>query len=226
MVEADPAFQRSFQVVPAEIAMVELDQLVVFQKHINLTYVGMLQTALGRDPDEEAIFRLCLPFEHPNPPVRGTRTAQNAFTFISPSDDFRFLDVAVLRGDQLSGYSPNGVVAYVVALVVGYGSNYVNALHANGRLVLNNGSHRAYALRDLGVTRVPCVVQHVSRAEEPEVVGSCDVPKNPALYLEAPRPPMLKDYFDAKLRTVVPVPRKLRQVNVSFGAQQAEIPAA
>jgi hypothetical protein len=226
LVQADPTFQRSFQVVPVEIGMVELDRLVVFQKHIDLTYVGMLQAALGSDADEEAIFRLCLPFEHANPPVRVMRTAQNAYTFISPSNDFRLLDVPVLRGDQLSGYASNGVAAYVVALVVGYGSNYLNALHSNGRLILNNGSHRAYALRDIGVTHVPCIVQHLSRPEELEVIAAGDVPKNPELYLEAPRPPMLKDYFDAKLRTVVPVPRKLRQVNLSFGAQQADIPAA
>src|SRR5712692_1275041 len=37
-VYADPVFQRSFQVVPTDIGIVQLDRLVVFQKSINLTY--------------------------------------------------------------------------------------------------------------------------------------------------------------------------------------------
>src|SRR2546430_11202463 len=41
-------------------------------------------------------------------------------------------------------------------------------------LILNNGSHRAYALRELGITRVPCIVQHVSCREELNVLACTD----------------------------------------------------
>ncbi|MCZ7673841.1 MAG: hypothetical protein M5U34_45330 [Chloroflexi bacterium] len=39
----DPIYQRSFSIVPASIGMVELDRLVVYQKHINLEYVRRIQ---------------------------------------------------------------------------------------------------------------------------------------------------------------------------------------
>ena len=51
---------------------------------------------------------------------------------------------------RLSDYHAAGVVAGVVGLVIGYSSNYLNVVAAERRPVLNNGYHRAYALRALG----------------------------------------------------------------------------
>jgi hypothetical protein len=38
-------------------------------------------------------------------------------------------------------------------------------------------------------------------------------------------PPMLKDYFDPKLRKIVPVIRRLRQVTVKFQVDEGYVPA-
>jgi hypothetical protein len=225
LVLADPMYRRSYQVVPTEIGMVDLDRLVVFQKHIDLTYVEGLKKGLGRSPTAEVLFRFCLPFHHPHPSARVMQTAANSFSFISASNDFRFIEAVLLSPQQLQNYAPQGPVVAVLGLVVGYGSNFLNALFVEDRLILNNGSHRAFALRDMGISRVPCIVQRVSRREELELVGSGDVQQNPDRYLKAARPPVLKDYFDPALRKVVPVPRKLRQVRISFGLEQTDIPA-
>ena len=91
--------------------------------------------------------------------------------------------------------------------------------------MLNNGSHRAFALRDLGITHVPCIMQRVSRRDELELVGSPDVQQNPDRYLKAARPPVLKDYFDPALRKIIPVVRKHLMARVSFGYEQGDIPA-
>jgi hypothetical protein len=221
----DPMFQRSFQFVPTEIGIVELDRLVVFQKHINLAYVSELKRKIGQSPRPEAVFQLCLPFDHPHPSVKMRQTAPNAYTFISPSDDFRLLEAALLKPQQIAEYSPHGPMVAVVGLVMGYGSNFLNAIHAENRLILNNGSHRAFALRDLGITHVPCIIQRVSRRDELELVGSPDVQQNPDRYLKAARPPVLKDYFDPALRKIIPVVRKHRMARVSFGYEQGDIPA-
>jgi hypothetical protein len=223
---ADPMFQRSFAIVPTEIGLVELDRLVVFQKHINLSHVQRLKATLGSSPDDEAIFRFCLPFDHPTPEVRSMRIAQNAYAFVSPSEDFRFHEPVVLKPSQITGFSPQGPIVTVVGLMVGYGSNYLNAIHAENRLILNNGSHRAFALREIGIKFAPCVIQHVSRREEIEVVGSHDLQENPDRYLKGPRPPLLKDYFDPKLRKVVSIPRKLRQVRITFAKEELDVPAS
>ncbi len=222
---ADPMLKQSFQVVPTSVGMVELDRLVVFQKQINLSFVKSLQEALGREPDFERVFRFCLPFDHPHPPAQIMQMAGNAFTFISHSNDLRFLDASLFDPVQILGYAPQGPAVAVVGLVVGYGSNFLNAALIEGRLVLGNGSHRAYALREIGITRVPCLIQHVTRRDELEVLGFGDLHKNADNYLKSPRPPVLKDYFDPELRKLVQVPRKLRQVRITFGVEQVDIPA-
>ena len=112
-----------------------------------------------------------------------------------------------------------------LALIVGYGSNFLNVAHVENRLVLGNGSHRAYALRDSGITHAPCIVQTISRREEIEVLGLGDLQQNADMHLKNPRPPLLKDYFDPALSKIVPVARKQRALQVSFGVQQIEIPA-
>lgn len=143
------------------MGIVELDRLVVFQKHINLDYVAQLASGLSADSSLEDIFRFCLLGEYPQPPISHGRVAQSAFVFASPSTDLRFLDVALLDDSQSAGLPPRGRSTSAVALLVGYGSNLLNAIHVENRLVLNNGSHRAYALRELGITHAPCVVQRV-----------------------------------------------------------------
>ena len=112
----------------------------------------------------------------------------------------------------------------VLGLAIGYGSNFLNVLHVENRLVLGNGSHRAYALRDLGVTQIPCLVQRVTRRDELDIVASGDLASSPDRYLKSARPPMLRDYFDPALRKIVPVYRKNRVVRIQFGVEQTDIP--
>ncbi len=222
---ADQMFQRSFSLVPSNIGVVELDRLVVFQKSINLTHVHRIQETLSAPPSKEEIFRICLPFDHPQPAVRGARITNNSYVFVSPSNDLRFLETILLEPSQITNYSPQGPMAGAVGLIVGFGANYLQAIYAENRLILGNGSHRAYALRELGITHVPCVIQHVSRREELILTGAPDVQQNPNLYLRSPRPPLLKDYFNPKLRKLVAVPQRQRQVKITFGIEQVDIPA-
>ena len=56
----------------------------------------------------------------------------------------------MLRPEQVTDYQAAGPLAGVVGVAVGYGSNFLNAVALGGRLVLNNGFHRAYALRPSG----------------------------------------------------------------------------
>jgi hypothetical protein len=112
-----------------------------------------------------------------------------------------------------------------LGLGIGYGSNFLNVLHVENRLVLGNGSHRAYALRDLGITQIPCLIQRVTRRDELDLVASGEVASSPDRYLKVARPPMLRDYFDPALRKIVPVYRKNRVVRIQYVIEQTDIPA-
>jgi len=221
----DPLIVHGFNSVPTNIAMVELDRMVVYQKHIDLAYVRRLKEKLGPSPTEEEIFRICLPFDHPRPPIKWSRAHQNTYVFVSLSNDLRFLGAMPLQAGHITDYPPPGTLAGVVGLAVGFGSNFLNAIYAENRLVLNNGSHRAFALRELGVTRAPCIIQLVSSRDELEVVASARLREGAEYHFRHPRPSLLKDYFNPKLRKIVPVHRRVRQVTVKFEVDEAYVPA-
>ena len=221
----DPVVQRSFNTVPTEVAIVELDRMVVYQKHIDLTFVRQLERKLGPSPTEEQIFRTCLPYDHPHPPVKWSRMRRNSYVFMSPSNDLRFLGAIRLKPADIMRSCSSGNLVGIVGLAVGFGSNFMNAIYAENRLVLNNGSHRAYTLRKMGITHVPCIIQHLGSWDQLDVIASTEVAENPDFFLKNARPSMLKDYFNPKLRQVMPVHRRLQQITVKFEVEENSVPA-
>ncbi|HTK56106.1 MAG TPA: hypothetical protein VL295_04735 [Gemmatimonadales bacterium] len=220
----DPLIKHGFNTLPTQIALVPLDQLVVYQRHIDLTHVEGIVARLGTDPAPEAVFRTCLPTEHHLPPVEWSQVGENKFIFVSPSNDLRSLGPMPLDPENIRHYPPPGALVGVAGIGVGFGSNFLNTVYAEGRLVLTNGSHRAYALRSLGVTHAPCIVQHVADRDELELVASSQVRKDPDLYLKAPRPSMLPDYFHPELQLTLPVHRRARQVTVRIEVEEEYVP--
>jgi hypothetical protein len=222
----DPLVRNGFNTVPTDVALVELDRLVVYQKHIDLTYVRQLTSKLGgRAPTNDQIFRTCLLHDHDEAPVKWSRVTNDRFVFVSSSNDLRFLGAVPLQREQIKDYPERGKFVGLVGIAVGLGSNFMNAVSAENRLILNNGSHRAYTLRSLGVTHVPCIIQHAASRDEVDAVAATEVRKNPDAYLKHPRPSMLKDYFDPALHLVMPVYRRLRQVTVRFEIEETAVPA-
>ena len=201
-----------------------LDRLIASQKSVNLTHVERVKEQLGPSPDLEAVFRTCLPFDHPTPPYRVGRVATHSFVVTSESNDLRFLESIVIRPEQLSDYQSSGPLAGVVGVAVGYGSNFLNAIACDRRLVLNNGFHRAYALRALGVTHVPCVVQRLNGRADLEFVGRAAIRRDADVLLDAPRPPVMKDFFDPLLCRRVTRARRTRQVRVTFTVEELDVP--
>ena len=221
----DPLVRYGFNTVPTDVALVALDRLVVYQKHIDLAFARRLEQTLGPAPDHEQIFRACLASDHPRPPATWAREHDDSFVFVSPSNDLRFLGAMRLEQTDITNHAPPGAVVGVVGIAVGFSANFLNALYAEKRLILNNGSHRAYALRRLGVTHVPCIVQHVPSREALDVVAPSALRRDPDGYLRQPRPPMLKDYFDTRLHTVLPVRRRTHQVTIRVKVEASSLPA-
>lgn len=221
----DPLYDHAFDIVDTSVGMVELDRMVVYQKHIDLAHTRALVDKIGKNPTPEAVFRLCLPFDHPRPPVKWMRTHGDQFAFVSPSNDLRILNTMSLEAHHIRNYTMSGTIVGVVGLPVGFGSNFLNVVQTQGRIVLRNGSHRAYALRAAGVKHVPCVIQHVRNREELKVVQSSDLSRNPHRYLSPRRPPMLRDYFDPKLHSVIPCVRQWRHVRIKFWHDESDLPA-
>ena len=222
----DPLVRNGFNTVPTEVAMVELDRTVVYQERIDVTFARRLAQKLGSAPTGAELFRICLPYDHPQPPVKWTRVHHDKFVFQSPSNDLRFLGPMPMEPAHIvKEYPPPGSLVGVVGIAVGFGSNFMNAVYAEKRLILTNGSHRAYTLRKLGVTHAPCIVQHVSSRDELDLVAASEVRRRPEHFLKGPRPATVKDYFDPRLHKVMQVQRRLRQVTVRFEVDEHYVPA-
>ena len=200
-------FREAFGTLPTRILMVELDRLIVSQTHIERPFADSLCGGLGPSPDPEALFRFCLPLDRPNPPVRVQRLSADRYLFASGSTDFRAHPAGLLAPGlpkRLAGFGP---ISAALAIPVGFGSNFMSAVRSGTRAVLQNGYHRAYALRALGITHAPCVVTDVTRKDELKVAAGETVCDDPEFYFAAGRPPLLKDFFDPKIRRVLPVVR-------------------
>jgi hypothetical protein len=217
-VMADARYRRTFDTLPARIAMVELDRLVVCQNHVTYNFVEDLKSRLGPHPDPEALFRFCLPLDTPQTPVEIRKVGSQRYVFRCDSTDFRFHESVLLHPDQIVGHEAHGALAGIVGLMVGHSSNFLNAIHDDdsNRLLLNNGYHRACALRELGITHAPCLVQTVTRRDELDITAKPIVSENPGYYFNAPRPPVLKDFGNPRIRKMIPVKKVVRMIEISF----------
>lgn len=217
----DPGFRRDFGSVPIAFAMVELDRLVVYQRDVMLGHVPRVAARLGAERDEASLLRVCLPPSGECGAVSVTESGPGTFTFASHSHDLRHFRSHVIPATSVPGFEGGG--AHAVAVVVGFGSNCLNAVRFNRRLVLNNGYHRAYALRRLGFTHAPCAIQALSVADELEVVGNSDIADDAERLFESPRPPLLKDFLDPALTCVLKVPAARKQIQVSVSVQSLRV---
>jgi hypothetical protein len=217
-VKRSTRYTSTFDSLPTRVAMVELSKLVVCQNHVTHTFVEGLKTRLGPRPDPAALLRFCLPLEEGRTPVKIREVGAKRFVFSSDSTDFRFHESVLLTPQQLAGYDSFGEIAGVVGLVVGFSSNFLNALcdDDSGRLLLHNGYHRACALLELGITHAPCVVQTVSSRDELDIVAKSVVASDPGYFLNGPRPPLLKDFVDPRIRKVLPIKKVSRMIEVNF----------
>lgn len=204
-VKASPFYKEAFGALPDRILMVELDRLMVAQTHVERSFTDSLCAGLKPDADLETLFRFCLPLDRPTPPVRIQRLGEVRYLFSSGSTDFRVHPTALLRPGQIKGHSSFGPVSAALAVVVGFGSNFLSAVRSGKRLVLHNGYHRAYALRAMGFTHAPCAVTEVTRKDELRLAAGDTVCGDPEFFFAAKRPPLLKDFFDPKLRKILPV---------------------
>jgi hypothetical protein len=221
-VRVDSRYRKTFDSLPTRFGLVELDKLVVYQTHINGSFVNTLKTRIDPNPDPVALFHFCLPLETPDTPFRIQKVGSNRYVFCSESTDFRFQEPILLSPEQIHNYESYGSIAGAVGLPVGFGSNFLNVIHDddNQRLLLHNGYHRACALHALGVTHAPCIIQTVTRRDELDISAHSDVTKSPGYYFNAPRPPLLKDFFDPKIRKILPVKKMFRMVEVNFEVRE------
>jgi hypothetical protein len=222
-VRADARFKRAFDTLPAKFVMIELAKLVVPQPHVNFDHAERLKRRLADIHDDEGLFHFCQPLDRHEPDVQVRKLDDNRYMFWSLSSDFRYHETTFFKEQDVPGYDPMGPIGSILGLSLGYGSNFLNAIVSDGRAVLHNGHHRAYALLERGITHAPCIIQKVTRRDELNLVAPRAVREAPAFYYKAPRPPLLKDFLDPRFRLVMDIPTIARVVEISIEIKEFEI---
>ena len=90
-------------------------------------------------------------------------------------------------------------------------------------MVLNNGTHRAYALRAAGITRIPCVVQAIEHPDELAYAGGTELTEDYLALFQSPRPPLFKDFFDPNLAFEFDAAKTTRQIEISIDVKTVRI---
>jgi hypothetical protein len=189
---------------------------------VTKTFIEALKSRLDHNPDPESLFNFCLPLRVAIPPVHVQKVSSKRYVFQCPSSDFQFQETLLINPEQLAGCENYGITTNAVGLLVGLGSNFLNVLQDDDskRLLLHNGYHRACALRSLGITHAPCIIQTVTRRDELDIVAHSTVAQSPGCYFNAPRPPLLKDFFDPKICKVLPTKKLLKTVEINFDIKE------
>jgi len=216
---------QTFMHLPFSFALVEIDKLVAPQRSVNLDYVERLQVAFRDKTSLSELISICLSPVREMPPIQHLEVANNTHMFSSPNTDLRFLGAFFkkLRPEDLQFAELGGIPAAAIITFIGYGGAPVNVFRWENRLVLNNGFHRLFALRSLGVTSVPVVVQHVQniQLEFPSIVGG--LPRE--YLLGVARPVLMKDFFEDGFCVTLNAKRRVRGISVQAAVGQFDVPS-
>lgn len=218
-----PQFQRVFSSVPISFGLVALDALIVYQHSITLSTVKAIRDSLPQIMTPAALAATCLPLDVTKADFQSHRLTKREFIFHSNSHDMRFLGAQLIEPALVPNLVADGFTSAVVALSVGFSSNVLNVIRYQNRMVLNNGYHRAYALRSLGVTHVPCVIQVCRHWEDVGLAGASEMSQNSDLYFSSQRPPLFKDYFDPNLTSRYTTMRQRRQIQLKIEIDSKKI---
>jgi hypothetical protein len=221
---ADPLFGRTFQ-LPSEVRFVEIDKVIAYQRMVHLGYVGRLQDSVGPRPSDDEVLRLCVSPEREMDPIQHLAFGNAAHTFSSRNSDIRFLGAFLKRNltaVDVGFAEGGGVPAAAIIAFVGYGTPMVNAFLVGRRVILNNGFHRVVALRQLGVERVPLVLQ---RVENPDLELPAELGGISRDYLiRHPRPALVNDFLEPGFTLKLRARERMRVVNLSVQVGQQDVP--
>jgi hypothetical protein len=198
--------------------------LIVWQPFVDQTHAEKLKETLSAVPSERELVRFAVGGILPTPTVTVNKMGGNTFLLSSMSHDLRVLDIRALGAESCKEQQCFGFPLAALGIFAGQGPNLIHAFSIGKRTVLLNGTHRVFALRSLGVTHVPCVVQYLSNDEDLDLVGVPELKSNYSLYFESPRPPLFKDYFNRHLYKLLPVTPVRNTLEVEIRVRQSRLP--
>lgn len=220
-----PSMHRITSLVPRSWGMVEVDRMVIFQDSLNLRHLDELRSSFPSTPSAREIMELAACHGPSAQPAVHYSQADGDYAFSSKSNDLRFLDVAVVDPSTIAHYEPVGAASHAIVIYLGFSDNVISATRVGKRVILTNGSHRAYLLRSLGFRHIPCLITDASDSDLSDILLPAAIKQDREFYLRSARPPLFKDYNDARLTQVVPTARKNYVLRAKLDLKRTTVPA-
>jgi len=216
------------------LALVRLDDLIVLQNSVNLDRAASLAQRISSNATMEQLLDYSIDLTRRPAPIHHRWIGQNTLLFTSPNHDVRPGNVEVRSVPRNAKGSGDGAVHDVPALVVplleGEAPSYCIRTRAaiptnDGSqkrvwfLTLQNGIHRAYALRSLGFEYMPVLLIDPSSADETGLLMSNWSPER-MQQVPTLRPPLLKDFFNSDLTETFELRRSMLCVRISVTVEK------
>jgi hypothetical protein len=176
------AFKRHYEAkADFEFVRIPIASLLTPQWMADVGYVSELANRLPDKEDSEVDFAFCFPEGDLDEPIINGNTV----VFSSHAPNVAIAPVPVVR--------PVGE-AFELVLRAEPRPNFVMVAELNGRLILENGVHKALALLTKGRTHLSAVLKHVGRPEELAIQQQSTL-FAPQTYFSAARPPLVTDFL-------------------------------
>jgi hypothetical protein len=170
------------------LCQVEIDKLIPFQKYLNATYSDSISKGLDLE-DLGVRIRFCLADEFlPRRSDMLEVQKANLFVIEAEGTDLRVVD----SKKSLDPSTRNATVTFTI----GWGQPFVQVARLNGRYILKNGYHRAFALRSRGIEYIPCVLLDVNGYADLECSGPLSFSERSIL---GSQPPRFSSFFDKEI---------------------------
>lgn len=206
-----------------DYAMVEIDKIIALQRTMDEDYTDLLKQRWSGNLEFEDLLDICLSAKCGKSEVKHLVYDDNHHVFSSPNSDLRYLGSYFKKiEDNDLDYSGGGVPIAAIISFVGYGVQPVSVYKVGKRFILNNGFHRVYALRSLGVKEIPVLVKKVHNAKinfPPNFLG---FPKE--YVLDFPRPTMMKDFFEPGFVVPIHCKKRAKVIQVRSNGSSLEVP--
>jgi hypothetical protein len=220
----DDLFKKTFYQAPFGFAMVAIDSLIAPKRAVNLDYVEELKVRFADRTGVADLVDSCLWPTREMPPIGHLEVQNNSHVFSSRNLDIRFLGAfpKSLTPDDSRYAVLGGVPSAAIIAFIGYGASSISVLRCDGRLVLNNGFHRVFALRSMGVTKIPVVVQQINNPQLEFPSNLVGLPKE--YLLGSPRPAMMKDFLRDDFCIEFRAKARVRVITLNTAFSQFEVP--
>jgi hypothetical protein len=148
---------------PHELRLVEIDPLLAYQIIVDTDRSAHHCQGLATPPTEQQLLDVCLPTALPVPtPANLSPITQTTQSMALTTPNLNLINVTHGLFDIVMG----GVPTKIGGVRIHESLPFMHVVRLNGRCFLHNGYHRAFGLRAMGATHIPCVFRDVASYEQ------------------------------------------------------------